>query len=212
MSDKHPGPQKILFWTDKRPIAPDVETRISCAIAEAIGAIAAMTSFLVFICLVHNFGVWRQDFSGANLKAELSIAMMLVAVVLIYAIGNNLAKRTGGRNVLFQSGIPLARTRVSRFIKLMFHATLAVFLLALVYSFAVGQHRGGIFDTYSVEMMVFAAILGLAAGIAAAQERLSWVLDLRAQQGHKIPLEPHPMETPIVVENDWWKKPKSPTP
>ncbi|MCA3694407.1 hypothetical protein [Aquidulcibacter sp.] len=189
MSDKHPSPNQILFWTDKRPLAPDVETRISCAIAEAIGTIAAMASFLVFICLIYHFGVWRQDFSGADIKAEISLAMMFVAVALIYAIGNNLAKRTGGRNVLFQSGIPLARTRVSRFIKMMFHATLAVFLLALVYSYVVGQHRGGIFDTYSVEMMVFAAILGLAAGIAAAQERLGWVLDLRAQQGHHLALE-----------------------
>lgn len=207
MSDKHPSPNKILFWTDKRPLAPDVETRISCAIAEAIGAIAAMTSFLVFICLIHNFGVWRQDLSGADLGAEFAIAMMFVVVALIYAIGNSLAKRTGGRNVLLQSGIPLARTRVSRFIKLMFHATLAVFLLALVYTFAVGRIRGGIFDVYSVEIMVFAAIFGIASGISAAQERLSWVLDLRAQQGHKIPLEPHSTETPMAVENDWQEKP-----
>ncbi|MCA3696144.1 hypothetical protein [Aquidulcibacter sp.] len=189
MSDKHPSPNKILFWTDKRPLAPDAETRISCAIAEAIGAIAGMTSFLVCICFIYQFGAWRQDFSGADLKAEFSIAMMFVAVALIYAIGNNLAKRTGGRKVLLQSGIPLARTRVSRAIKLMFHATLAVFLSALVYTFAVGRIRGGIFDVYSVEIVVFAAVFGLASGISAAQERLSWVLDLRGQQGHRLAFE-----------------------
>jgi len=207
MSDKHPSPNKILFWTDKRPLAPDAETRISCAIAEAIGAIAGMTSFLVCICFIYQFGAWRQDFSGADLKAEFSIAMMFVAVALIYAIGNNLAKRTGGRKVLLQSGIPLARTRVSRAIKLMFHATLAVFLSALVYTFAVGRIRGGIFDVYSVEIVVFAAIFGLASGISAAQEKLSWVLDLRGQQGHQIPIEDHPMAAPNVVGNDWQEKP-----
>ena len=36
MSDEHPGQQKFLFWTDKRPIAPDLETKITCAIAEVM--------------------------------------------------------------------------------------------------------------------------------------------------------------------------------
>jgi len=199
--------QKILFWTDKRPLAPDVETRITCAIAEAIGAMAGMASFLVSICLIHNFGVWRQDFSSADLKAEISIAMMFVAVALIYAIGNNLAKRTGGHNVLFQSGIPAARTRVSRVIKIIFYASLAIFLLELSYDLAGGRFRGGVVDAYFVEIFVLVALFGLASGISAAQERLNWVLDLRAQQGHKIPFDGQAMAAPTTGDNDGWKKP-----
>ncbi len=108
MSNKHPGPQKILFWTDKRPLAPDVETRITCAIAEAIGAIAGMASFLMFVSFIYQFSVRRQSPSNSHLgTSEFSLAFVFIAVVLIYTIGNSLAKRTGGRNVLLQSGIPL---------------------------------------------------------------------------------------------------------
>jgi hypothetical protein len=208
MSDKHPGPQKILFWTDKRPLAPDVETRITCAIAEAIGAIAGMAAFLMFIAFIYQSGVRRQNISSTSLEtSDFSIVFVFVAVALMIVIGNNLAKRTGGQNVLLQSGIPPVRTRVSRLIKIVSYASLAVFPLALSYDLAGGRFRGGVVDAYFVEIFVLVAIFGLASGISAAQERLSWVLDLRAQQGHAITFKTHPMASPMTVENDWWKKP-----
>ena len=200
--------QQILFWTDKRPLAPDVETRITCAIAEAIGAIAGMTAFLMFIGFIYQFGVRRQNLSSTSLEtSDFSLAIVFVAVALMIVIGNNLAKRTGGRNVFLQSGIPSARTRVSSLIKIIFYASLAVFPLAVSYDLAGGRFRGGVADVYSVEIFVLVAIFGLASGISAAQERLSWVLDLRAQQGHAITFKTHPMAAPMTVENDWWKKP-----
>ena len=208
MSNKHPSPQKILFWTDKRPLAPDVETRITCAIAEAIGAIAGMASFLMFVSFIYQFSVRRQSPSNSHLgTSEFSLAFVFIAVVLIYAIGNSLAKRTGGRNVLLQSGIPPVRTRVSRVIKIIFYACLAVFSLALFYDLAGGRFRGGVADVYFVEIFVLVAIFGLASGISAAQERLGWILDLRAQQGHQIPIKDYPMAAQNVVENDRQKRP-----
>ncbi|MCZ8282568.1 MAG: hypothetical protein O9286_10045 [Aquidulcibacter sp.] len=185
-----------------------METRITCAIAEAIGAIAGMAAFLMFIAFIYQSGVRRQNISSTSLEtSDFSIVFVFVAVALMIVIGNNLAKRTGGQNVLLQSGIPPVRTRVSRLIKIVFYASLAVFPLALSYDLTGGRFRGGVVDAYFVEIFVLVAIFGLASGISAAQERLSWVLDLRAQQGHAITFKTHPMAAPMTVENDWWKKP-----
>jgi hypothetical protein len=214
MSDKHPGPQKILFWTDKRPLAPDVETRITCAIAEAISAIVGNSALMILVYFIYKFSADRQNINNPVSESFFGfpLVLILVIVALNIALGNYNFKRGSGQNLAFQSGIPLTRTRVSRWTSVLLCSLMALGVSAFVFDMFSGNGRNGFSGSYSVEFLVLGLILGLSAGIATAYERLSWVLDLRAQQGHAIAFEAHPMAAPIVVENDWWKKPKSPSP
>ena len=200
---------KFLFWTDKRPLAPDLETRITCALAEAISAIVGNSALMMLVYFIYKFSAERQSINGPIPASffDFPLVLLVLILVLTIALGNYNIKRGWGENVAFQSGIPLARTRVSRWICILLCPVMVLGAGAFIFDMFSGNGRDGFFGSYSVEFLVLVLIFGLSGGIATAQERLSWVLDLRAQQGHAIPFEPHPMAAPIVVENDWWKKP-----
>jgi hypothetical protein len=76
----------------------------------------------------------------------------------------------------------------------------------------VGYFKAMNFEAYGLNGLAVLFVLSILIDARRAQELLLWILDLRAQQGHGIPFEPHPMAAPMTVENDWWKKPKSPAP
>jgi hypothetical protein len=63
------------------------------------------------------------------------------------------------------------------------------------------------FEAYGLNGLKVLFVLFILYSARRVQELLLWVLDLRAQQGHAIPFEAHPMAGPMTVENDWWKKP-----
>jgi hypothetical protein len=205
--------RKFLFWTDKRPVAPDVETRITCAIADAIAAIVGTPALLIFLYFIYNASSERQNIQNPILDTYgYPVVMLLIIVIQQFLIGNFLTKWGSGQNLVFQSGIPRERTRNSRWIAVLLCSVGAIGAVLMIYDLISGNTGNGLFGSFSVEFFMFVLIFGVSSGIATAHERLSWVLDLRAQQGHAIAFEAHPMAAPIVVENDWWKKPKSPSP
>jgi hypothetical protein len=123
----------------------------------------------------------------------------------VVVASQNLPK-SNGQNLSFRSGIPESRTRLSRLIFWVW------MILAFSYFGALIAHSlGSIWPKPLINNQGMVMAMGVAVSVLYSarrvQELLLWVLDLRAQQGHAIPFEAHPMAAPIVVENDWWKKP-----
>ena len=207
MSDKHPSPNKILFWTDKRPLAPDVETRITCAIAEAMSAIMGVLAQLILVYVLYASGVNRlgDSYAGMNFD-DLAILLLLAIVILNLSVGNYLSKLGRGQDLAWQSGIPQARTRTSRCIRLIVYSSLALFMPALILDLAKVDFIDGFLTRHSLEIFAFMIVFGISANVSLAHERLAWVVDLRKQQGHALPFEDHPMAQPMKDGKDWGTK------
>jgi hypothetical protein len=207
MSDIRTGHQKLLFLTNRRHIAPDVETKITCAIAEA----RADASLSALVLILIGLPYFVNENSNVAFFSNLIYPLATVAVFVIYLLGavvvasQNLPK-SNGQNLSFRSGIPESKTRLSRMIFWVW------MILAFSYFGVLIAHSlGSVWPKPLINNQGMVMAMGVAVSVLysarRAQELLLWVLDLRAQQGHAIPFEPHPMAAPIVVENDWWKKP-----
>jgi hypothetical protein len=211
MSDIRNGQQKFLFWTDKRPIAPDVETKITCAIAEVFqeagNAAVVLLQFgtWYFLLGAGSGAVWDEP---ASAYTHLAIILLLCVMAVI---GRHQTPMSNGQPLAFRSGIPEARMRFSRFLT-NFTAILFILWFGGLIANMVGYFKALSFEAYGLNGLAILFVLSILINARRAQELLLWVLDLRAQQGHAIPFEPHPMAAPMTVENDWWKKPKSPSP
>lgn len=206
MSDIRTGHQKFLLWTDKRPSAPDVEIKITCAIAEVMQE--ASNAAVVLL----QFGTWYFLLGAGSgaIWAEPASAYTHIAIIVLLcvmaAIGRHQIPKSNGQPLAFRSGIPEARTRFSRFL-MKFTAILFILWFGGLIANMVGYFKALSFEAYGLNGLAVLFVLFILYSARRVQELLLWVLDLRAQQGHAIPFEPHPMAAPIVVENDWWKKP-----
>lgn len=206
MSDKHPGPQKILFWTDKRPLAPDVETRITCAIAEARADASESALVLLFIGLPYFLNESTSVAFFSNPIYPLATAAVFVIYLLAAMISSQNLPKSNGQNLAFRSGIPKSKTKLSRVI--------FWFWMILVFSYfgaLIAHSLGSVWPKPLINNPGMAMTMGIAVSVLYSarrvQELLLWVLDLRAQQGHAITFKTHRMAAPMTVENDWWKKP-----
>ena len=182
MSDRHTGPQKILFWTDKRPIAPDLEIKITCAIAEIGMAGVQVVGSLTFIgfLLLFRAGV-SEVFSSAQ--------SMYGALLMILASVLSLMTVTGTQEWFarsdFQSGIPTDRTRLSRILFVIAITALAGSTVSLILSVLdLGEHS----DLYLAELAGLHTVCALASYGSSIIVRARWILELRVKQGHKLPL------------------------
>lgn len=180
MSDIRTGHQKFLFWTDKRPIAPDVETKITCAIAEIGVAAAQVVSSLMFIgfLLLIRAGE-SEDFSSAQFMYG-SLLMILASVLSLMTV-------TGTQEWFarsdFQSGIPTDRTRLSRILFVIAITALAGFTVSLILSVLdLGEHG----DLYLAELAGLHTVCALASYGSSIIVKARWILQLRAEQGHGL--------------------------
>ncbi|WP_395631470.1 hypothetical protein [Aquidulcibacter sp.] len=211
MSDRHTGPQKILFWTDKRPIAPDVETKITCALAEARVDASESALVLLFIGLPYFLNESTSVAFFSNPIYPFATAAVFVIYMLAAVISSQNLPKSNGQNLAFRSGIPESKTKLSRVI--------FWFWMILVFSYLgalIAHSLGSVWPKPLINNQGMAMTMGIAVSVLYSarrvQELLLWILDLRAQQGHAITFKTHPMAAPMTVENDWWNKPKSPAP
>lgn len=211
-SDDQPRTFRRIFSSTKRHLAPDVETKITCAIAEA----RADASLSALVLILIGLPYFVNENSNVAFFSNPIYPLATVAVFVIYLLGavvvatQNLPK-SNGQSLAFRSGIPASKTRLSRLILWVW------MILAFSYFGALIAHSlGSVWPKPLIDNQVMVMAMGIAVPVLYSarrvQELLLWVLDLRAQQGHQISFEDHPMAVPIVVENDWWKKPKSPAP
>ena len=181
MSDKHPSPNKSLFRTDERPLAPDVETRISCAISEIGIAGVQVVSSLMFI----GFLLLIRAGEAEDISVAQSIFGPLLSVfasILLLVTG---AHEWFPRSV-FQSGVPTDQTRLSRILLVIAMAALAGLMVNLVLLMLNMAERS---DLYFAELAGLYATCALASYGSSILVRARWILELRAEQGHKLPLD-----------------------
>jgi hypothetical protein len=211
LPDYQPLTFRKIFIPAKRPIAPDVETKITCAIAEARADASLSALVLIFIGLPY----FVNESTNVAFFSNPIYPFVTVAIFVIYLLGAVVASqnlpKSNGQNLAFRSGIPESKTRLSRLILWLW------MILAFSYFGALIAHSlGSVWPKPLINNQVMAMAMCVAVSVLYSarrvQELLLWILDLRAEQGRTIPFEPHPMATPMTVENDWWKKPKSPTP
>ena len=172
--------QKILFWTDKRPVAPDVETKITCAIAEIGMAAAQVVSSLTFIGFLFLIRAGEsEDFSVAQSMSGPFLIML--ALVLGFLTGTHTLEWLPRST--FQSGIPTDRTRVSRILFVIAITALAGFTVSLL---LIGLDLGEQSDLYLAELAGLHTVCALASYGSSIIVRARWVLQLRSEQGHGL--------------------------
>ena len=173
---------RFLFWTDKRPIAPDVETKITCAIAEiemvgnqVVGSLGLIGFLLLFRAGESEDLSVAQSWSGPLL-------MMLASVLSLMTVTGT--QDWFARSV-FQSGIPTDRTRLSRFLFVIAIFALAGCTVSLILSVLdLGEHS----DLYLAELVGLYTVCALASCGSSIIVKTRWILELRVKQGHKLPL------------------------
>ncbi len=171
---------RFLFWTDKRPIAPDVETKITCAIAEIgmTGAQVVGSLMLIGFPLLIRAGE-SEDFSVAQSMA--GPLLIMLALVLGFLTGTR-AQEWFPRST-FQSGIPTDRTRLSRILFVIAITALAGFTVSLL---LIGLDLGEQSDLYLAELAGLHTVCALGSYGSSIIVRARWILQLRAEQGHGL--------------------------
>lgn len=192
--------QKFLFWTDKRPIAPDVETKITCAIAEIGVAAAQVVSSLTFIGFLFLIRAGEtEDFSLARSMFGPLLMMLAVGLVFVSVTG---ADKWYPRSV-FQSGIPTDRTRLSRILFVIAMAALAGFTVSpILFVLDLGERT----HLYLAELAGLYTVCALASYGSSIIVRARWILELRVEQGHKLPLGNDGDET-TASRPAWYQRP-----
>ena len=169
---------KFLFRTDKRPIAPDAETKITCAISEIGIAGVQVVSSLMFIgfLLLIRAGE-SEDFSFA--QAMSGPLLMVLPSIFLLATGAH----AGFPRSAFQSGVPTDQTRLSRILLVIAMAALAGFVASLSFWILNLAERS---DLYLAELAGLYTVCALASYGSSIIVRARWILELRAEQGHKL--------------------------
>jgi hypothetical protein len=172
--------QKILFWTDKRPIAPDVETKITCTIAEIgmTGVQVVGSLMLIGFLLLIRAGE-SEDFSVAQ---SMSGPFLIMLAVVLGLLTGTRAQEWFPRST-FQSGIPTDRTRLSRILFVIAITALAGFTVSLL---LIGLDLGEQSDLYLAELAGLHTVCALASYGSSIIVRARWILELRAEQGHGL--------------------------
>jgi hypothetical protein len=182
--------QKILFWTDKRPVAPDLETRITCAIAEmgqrAYSALVTSISVGIIFQFLPGRGIVSSlegssfDYFGYALFGPI---LIIFGSFLSILIGPPLGDRSDLHMPTYQSGIPQQRTRISR---ALFLAAALLPIGFLIHVLFVSIDLTRLKGPYFAELLGVFILLGVSSHAAAAIERVRWILQLRAEQGHVL--------------------------
>lgn len=199
MSDKRPSQQKVSFRTDERPIAPDAETKITCAISEIGIAGVQVVSSLMFIgfLLLIRAGE-SEDFSVAQSMSG-PLLMMLASGLMLMTVTRT---HEWFPPSAFQSGVPTDQTRLSRILLVIAMAALAGLMANLVFLVLNLAERG---DLYLAELAGLYATCALASYGSSIIVRARWILELRAEQGHKLPLGNDEDET-TASQPAWYQR------
>lgn len=174
------GLQKFLFWTDKRPIAPDTETKITCAISEiGMDGVQVVSSLMSIGFLLLIRAGESEDFSFAQSMSG-ALLMVLPSIFLLATGAHEWFPRSA-----FQSGVPTDQTRLSRILLVISMAAFAGFMASLSSWMLNLAERS---DLYLAELVGLYTTCALASYGSSIIVRARWILELRAEQGHKLPL------------------------
>ncbi len=173
--------RKFLFFKDSRPIGPTTDDKINAAVQEIKELVG--DGFSAAMLLVMAMGMQVSPSLEGNIRLfwELFLtAVWFVAILGMCASGVTAKPRT------YQSGIPSKRTYGT-------NTLLTCLILSLGWACFVGfgslmleDQLGYLSDVRGLSILVSSFLTALYV-LRAIQERIQWILDLRAEQGLVLP-------------------------
>ncbi|MFM1977170.1 MAG: hypothetical protein RL145_2016 [Pseudomonadota bacterium] len=169
--------RKFLFFKDSRPIAPSIDAKITAAVQEIKEQVGGGFAGLLLLAIALNVDdlIMFQPFSDGW-------DFFLLVLCVLASLGI-LASHAQATPREFQCGIDGKRTYLTSILSIA--ATLAtVWTLAAAaagYVFTVQLEQ--LYETRGIAFLV-TALLTLLSALRSIQERIQWIFDLRAEQGH----------------------------
>jgi NADH:ubiquinone oxidoreductase subunit 6 (subunit J) len=192
--------RKFLFFKDSRPIGPTSDDKITAAVQEIVHAVVMGFYSVLQMCVpmlrIASFGESPLfDFGD----------VLLVLVFILAGIGMLTTYSKIGRRP-YQSGIPRQRTYGSSALLVGMIVTLgAVFMLMFGlwrFDAQVDQQNDA-----SYILLLAIAFLMLLWSLCTIQERIQWILDLRAEQGHIVGKGAEREDTNRGSQPAWYQRP-----
>lgn len=192
--------RKFLFFKDSRPIAPTIDDKITAAVQEIKEQAGGGFAGLLLLSMALNVDdlIKFQPFSdGWN--------FFLLVLCVLASLGI-LASHAQATPREFQCGIDGKRTFLTGILS--FAATLAtvwtIAAAAAGYVFTVQLEQ--LYETRGIAFLV-TSLLTLLGALRAIQERIQWILDLRAEQGHMLPQGPEGETASPKSVPAWFQRP-----
>ena len=192
--------RKFLFFKDSRPIAPTIDDKITAAVQEIVHAVVIGFLSVLQMCAP----ILRiASFGESPLSDFWDVLLVLVFILAVIGMLTTYSK-IGPRP--YQSGIPRHRTYVSDALGVGMIVTLgAVFMLMFGlwrFDAQVDQQNEA-----SYILLLAIAFLMLFWSLCTIQERIQWILDLRAEQGHVLGQGAESENTNRGSQPAWYQRP-----
>ena len=190
----------FFFFKDSRPIGPTIDAKITAAVQEIVHAVGMGFLSVFQICLPISMIASFGDSPLVNLGSVLLVLVFILAVIGMLTTNSKIGPRP------YQSGIPRHRTYGSS-------ALLVGVMVALgaAFTLSFGLWR---FDAQvdqqndaSKIALLAGAFLLLLCSLRSIQERIGWIVDLRAEQGHMLAQGTDGDEIDPNAEPAWYQRP-----
>ena len=172
--------RKFLFFKDSRSIGPSIDDKITAAVQEIKEQVGG--GFGAVMLLVMAMGMQVSPSLEGN--SLLFWELLLTAVWIVAILGMAASGVTANRGT-YQSGIPSKRTYGT-------NTLLTCLILSLGWACFVGfgslmfeDQLGYLSNVRGLSILVSSFLTALYV-LRAIQERIQWILDLRAEQGHVL--------------------------
>ncbi|GIU67425.1 hypothetical protein [Candidatus Phycosocius spiralis] len=187
-----------------------METRITCAIAELGQRAYRMLTVSIAVGIIFQILPGRgidSSLEGSSFNyfshAPFGPILLILANFLVIFIGTPLGDRDDLRNPTYQSGIPQRRTRLSRALLVVSMLILISFMVYMVTSM-INHTRFQ--DSHIAELVGFYIVFAISSHGAAVIERVRWVLELRAEQGHVLAFGEEGEEVDTGSRIPWYRR------
>jgi hypothetical protein len=192
--------RKFLFFKDSRPIGPGIEDKINAAVQEIIHGVSmgfwSVFQFYLPISMIASF----RDSPQFDFLSVLLVVVSILAVIGMLTANSKIGPRP------YQSGIPRHRTYVSDALGV---GMVAVVGCAFALIFDLWRPNGPLSEQNDASNLALlaSAFLMLLWSLRSIQERILWVLDLRAEQGHVLAQGAESEDTNRGSQPAWYQRP-----
>ena len=170
-------PRKFLFFKDSRPIGPTIDDKINAAVQEIKEDVGSGFSFVLLLVMAMG----AQVFPNVE-DIILVFWQFFLTLVWIVAIFGMVASGMSAKRRTYQSGVPSKQTYGT-------FALLACLIVSVGWTFFVGfgslifgDQLEYLSKVRGISVLVTPFLFALYV-LRSIQERIQWILDLRAEQG-----------------------------
>jgi hypothetical protein len=192
--------RKFLFFKDSRPIGPTIDDKITAAMQEIVHGVGMGFLGVFQICLSINIIASLGESPLFDFGSDLLILVFIVAGIGMLTTISKIGPRP------YQSGIPRQRTYGSSALLVGMMVILGAFFTLMFglwrFDAQVDQQN----DARDI-LLVANAFLMLLWSLRTIQERIQWVLDLRAEQGHVLGQGAESEDTNRGSQPAWYQRP-----